>query len=112
MSLRRSSIKPRSLTLSLHLLHLQSNDEGAVPQVKYNFVELSALDQMEKDQTCGTSPCCLPCPAFSLKTLMLFVASTDVLAVIKEVGDLGSITGKASQKPVRSRVSAIQRRGD
>lgn len=62
MSLRQSSIKPVSLTLSLHLLHLQSNDEGAVPQVKYNFVELSALDQMEKDQTCGTSPCCLSCP--------------------------------------------------
>lgn len=33
----------------------QSNDEGAVPQVKYNFVELASLDQMEKDQTCGAS---------------------------------------------------------
>lgn len=37
----------------------QSNDEGAVPQVKYNFVELSSLDQMEKDQTCGASFFCL-----------------------------------------------------
>ena len=30
-------------------------DEGVVPQIKFNFIELSALDQMEKDQTCGTS---------------------------------------------------------
>lgn len=27
-----------------------------MPQVKYNFVELSTLGDLEKDNTCGSSP--------------------------------------------------------
>lgn len=50
-----------------------------VPQVKYNFVELASLDSVEKDQTC------------------------DVLAVVKEVGDVSSITAKASGRSVSKR---------
>lgn len=45
-------------------------EDESVPQVKYNFVPIENLASVEKDQTC------------------------DVLAVVKEVGELGQITAK------------------
>jgi replication factor A1 len=48
-----------------------------VPQIKYAFTDLSKLTDLEKD------------------------ATTDVIGVVKDVGEIGSITGKATQRPVR-----------
>jgi replication factor A1 len=47
-----------------------------VPQVKFSFVPLNQLTDVEKDSIC------------------------DVIGVVKEVGELGSITSKATQKSV------------
>ncbi|KAL7413747.1 hypothetical protein BDY24DRAFT_414880 [Mrakia frigida] len=65
-----------------------AEDEGAVPQIKFNFIELSALDQMEKDQTC------------------------DVLAIVKDVSEVTSITGKTSNRPVTKRELTIVDRSE
>ena len=50
-----------------------------MPQVKYDFKPLAELDSVDKDQTC------------------------DVLAVVKEVGEVSSITAKASGRSVSKR---------
>jgi len=50
-----------------------------VPQVKYSFVSIADLAKLEKDAVC------------------------DVLAVVKEVHELGSINSKATQKPFSKR---------
>ena len=50
--------------------------------MRFDFVDLSQISELEKDQM------------------------TDVLAVVKEVGDLGSITSKATQRPVRCQILA------
>ncbi|KAG8702561.1 Replication factor A protein 1 [Ceratobasidium sp. 395] len=54
-------------------------DESAVPKLKYNFLELSQLDTVEKD------------------------AMIDVLGVVTEVKPIDSITVKATQKTVPKR---------
>lgn len=54
-------------------------DDDSVPQVKYNFKPLANLDEVQKD------------------------AIVDVIGVVKEVQDLGSVTSKATQKPFAKR---------
>ncbi|KAG2349455.1 replication factor-A protein 1 [Suillus weaverae] len=51
----------------------------SVPMMKYNFVELSSLEKLEKDNTC------------------------DVIGVVKEVGPLGEITSKATNRTIPKR---------
>lgn len=53
-------------------------DDDSVPQIKYNFQRIGDLAEVEKD------------------------AMTDVIGVVKEVNELGSVTSKATQKPVRA----------
>ncbi|KLT46222.1 replication factor-a protein [Cutaneotrichosporon oleaginosum] len=54
-------------------------DDDSVPQVKYNFKPLANLDEVAKD------------------------GIVDVIGVVKEVHDLGSVTSKATQKPFSKR---------
>ncbi|TFK54656.1 replication factor-a protein [Heliocybe sulcata] len=54
-------------------------DASNVPAVRYNFVNLNGLEELQKDATC------------------------DFIGVIKDVGDLGTITSKASNKTVAKR---------
>ncbi|GMK57399.1 hypothetical protein CspeluHIS016_0402330 [Cutaneotrichosporon spelunceum] len=54
-------------------------DDDSVPQVKYNFKPLANLDDVPKD------------------------GIVDVIGVVKEVHDLGSVTSKATQKPFAKR---------
>ncbi|KAJ9122401.1 hypothetical protein QFC22_001824 [Naganishia vaughanmartiniae] len=54
-------------------------DDESVPQIKYNFVSIEGLANVEKDQTC------------------------DVLAVVKDVGELGQITSKSNGRPFSKR---------
>ncbi|KAG1761684.1 hypothetical protein EDD22DRAFT_980084 [Suillus occidentalis] len=51
----------------------------SVPKMKYNFVELSSLEKLEKDNTC------------------------DVIGVVKEVGPLSEITSKATNRTIPKR---------
>lgn len=51
--------------------------------MRFDFVDLSGISELEKDQMC------------------------DILAVVKEVGELGSITSKATQRPVRDLTSTL-----
>ncbi|KAG2041899.1 hypothetical protein BDR03DRAFT_997436 [Suillus americanus] len=51
----------------------------SVPMMKYNFVELSSLEKLERDNTC------------------------DVIGVVKEVGPLGEITSKATNRTIPKR---------
>ncbi|WOO77315.1 Replication factor A protein 1 [Vanrija pseudolonga] len=54
-------------------------DDDSVPQIKYNFKGLGDLGDLAKD------------------------AVTDVIGVVKDVYDLGSVTSKATQKPFAKR---------
>ncbi|KAJ9093583.1 hypothetical protein QFC19_008312 [Naganishia cerealis] len=54
-------------------------EDESVPQIKYNFVSIEGLSAVEKDQTC------------------------DVLAVVKDVGELGQITSKSNGRPFSKR---------
>lgn len=54
-------------------------DDDAVPQIKYKFTPIDQLGNHEKDEI------------------------LDVLAVVKDVGELGSINSKATQKPFSKR---------
>ncbi|TXT13513.1 hypothetical protein VHUM_00880 [Vanrija humicola] len=54
-------------------------DDDSVPQIKYNFKGLGDLGELAKD------------------------AVTDVIGVVKDVYDLGSVTSKATQKPFAKR---------
>lgn len=56
--------------------YVQCTDTSDVPQVKFSFVELSGLQDLDKDATC------------------------DVIGIVKDVGELGSITSKATQRSV------------
>ncbi|KAG2362493.1 replication factor-A protein 1 [Suillus spraguei] len=51
----------------------------SVPMMKYNFVELASLEKLERDNTC------------------------DVIGVVKEVGPLGEITSKATNRTIPKR---------
>ncbi|KAG0697017.1 hypothetical protein DFH29DRAFT_812337 [Suillus ampliporus] len=51
----------------------------SVPMMKYNFVQLSSLEELQKDHTC------------------------DVIGIVKEVGPLGEITSKASNRTIPKR---------
>lgn len=57
----------------------QCEDQDSAPQIKYNFVALAELAEVEKD------------------TLV------DVLGIVKENGELGEITAKATQKQIKKR---------
>ena len=61
----------------------QCTDTDNVPEMRFDFVDLSGISELEKDQMC------------------------DILAVVKEVGELGSITSKATQRPVRDLTSTL-----
>ncbi|OJA10202.1 hypothetical protein AZE42_05120 [Rhizopogon vesiculosus] len=50
-----------------------------VPMMKYSFVPLSSLEELQKDHTC------------------------DVIGIVKEVGPIGEITSKASNKTIPKR---------
>ncbi|WVF69368.1 hypothetical protein IAT40_004144 [Kwoniella sp. CBS 6097] len=54
-------------------------DDDSVPQVKYAFKGIGDLGDLNKDEIC------------------------DVIGVVREVGDLGSVTSKATQKPFAKR---------
>ncbi|KAK1925386.1 hypothetical protein DB88DRAFT_450919 [Papiliotrema laurentii] len=54
-------------------------DDDSVPKVKYNFVSIGDLGERQKDETC------------------------DVIGVVKEIYELGSVTSKATQKPFAKR---------
>ena len=55
---------------------VQCTDTDDLPVPTFEFTPINDVSNVEKDATC------------------------DVLAVVKEVGELGSITSKATQKPV------------
>jgi replication factor A1 len=61
--------------------------------VKYNFVELSGLESLAKDAICGaygsSSPCTWCRQIFS-----------DVIGIVKDQGELASITSKVNNKVV------------
>jgi replication factor A1 len=57
----------------------KANDKGSVPQIRYNFVNIQALQEVDKDQT------------------------IDCIAVLKEIGDVSEITSKTSQKAYAKR---------
>ncbi|WVQ73180.1 hypothetical protein IAR50_002744 [Cryptococcus sp. DSM 104548] len=54
-------------------------EDDTVPQVKYNFKGIGDLGELQKDDLC------------------------DVIGVVKDVGDLGSITSKSTNKPFAKR---------
>ncbi|ODO10082.1 hypothetical protein I350_02308 [Cryptococcus amylolentus CBS 6273] len=54
-------------------------EDDTVPQVKYNFKGIGELGELQKDDLC------------------------DVIGVVKDVGDLGSITSKSTNKPFAKR---------
>ncbi|WWC62468.1 uncharacterized protein I303_105064 [Kwoniella dejecticola CBS 10117] len=54
-------------------------DDDSVPQVKYNFKGIDALGETQKDELC------------------------DVIGVVREVGEIGSVTSKATNKPFAKR---------
>ncbi|ORY31367.1 hypothetical protein BCR39DRAFT_90121 [Naematelia encephala] len=54
-------------------------DDETVPQVKYNFTPIGELGNLQKDELC------------------------DVIGIVKEVHELGSVTSKATQKPFAKR---------
>ncbi|KZV65414.1 replication factor-a protein [Peniophora sp. CONT] len=58
-------------------------DATSFPVIKYNFVTLQDLNNIEKDQFC------------------------DVLAVVKEIGDVGSITTKAGKPLTKRELSLV-----
>jgi replication factor A1 len=80
-----------------HIDFPQCKDKTDVPMIKYNFVELANLGQLEKDAVCGKVYANAPLS----KAQRRYVA--DVIAVIKDVGDLGEITSKATQRTIPKR---------
>lgn len=63
--------------------------------MKYNFVELSSLEKLEKDNTCGR--------CFTIYAVLFLTRSPwlpDVIGVVKEVGPLSEITSKATNRTV------------
>jgi replication factor A1 len=70
-------------SLFLFALLFQCEDQDGAPQVKYNFVSLADLADVEKD------------------------SMVDVLGIVKENGELGEITAKASQKQIKKRELTI-----
>ncbi|EIW73657.1 replication factor A1 [Tremella mesenterica] len=58
---------------------IQPCDDESVPQIKYNFKSVGDLGDLQKDELC------------------------DVIGVVKEVGELGSVTSKATNKPFAKR---------
>jgi len=63
--------------------------------MKYNFVELSSLEKLERDNTCGR--CFAICVGFSFTSNPSLL---DVIGIVKEVGPLGEITSKATNRTV------------
>jgi len=67
------------LTFERDTMVEKAEDTGNVPQVKYNFYNIESLQQVEKD------------------------ATIDIIGVIKEVGDVSSITSQKTGKPYEKR---------
>ncbi|BFZ57974.1 Replication factor A protein 1 [Savitreella phatthalungensis] len=61
----------------------KADDAGAVPDIKYQFVELADLEKVDKD------------------------AVVDVIGVIKDTGEVGQITSKTTNKPFDKRELTI-----
>ncbi|KAH0832173.1 hypothetical protein J3R83DRAFT_13086 [Lanmaoa asiatica] len=64
---------------SVNELTSQCVDTANLPTIRYNFISLSSLEDLQKDSTC------------------------DVIAIVKEVGPLGEVISKASNKSVAKR---------
>ena len=67
------------LTFERDTLVEKAEDQTNGPQIKYNFVEISKLDQVEKDTT------------------------IDVIGILKEVAEVSQITSKTTSKPYDKR---------
>jgi hypothetical protein len=63
-----------------------------VPEIKYNFVKLDDLINKPKESTCGRS-LSVPFCSIALKC----AHPLDVIAVVSEVGDIGSISTKTNR---------------
>jgi len=61
-----------------------------VPKVKYSFKSIGELGDLQKDEVCGEWP----------EVRLRPELTTDVIGIVKEVHELGSVTSKATQKPV------------
>jgi replication factor A1 len=57
----------------------KANDMGSVPQIRYNFVNIQALQEVDKDTT------------------------IDCIGVVKEIGEVGEFTAKSTNKPYSKR---------
>ena len=74
-------------------VYFKCHETTNVPMVKYNFVQLSGLESLAKDAVCGM--CC--CHAFRESFLQTIA---DVIGVVKDRGDLSTITSKTTNKSV------------
>lgn len=61
-----------------------------MPSIKYNFIGLEALNDIEKDATCGK----LAASAPSTASHMVYL---DVIGIIKEVGEVTEIPTKTQR---------------
>lgn len=60
--------------------------------MKFNFTSIGDLGNVEKDAVCGGW-------LFASDAVHRLM-ETDVIGIVKEVGEVGNITSKATQKPV------------
>ncbi|KAH8117078.1 replication factor-a protein [Phellopilus nigrolimitatus] len=67
---------------------VECEDQENAPQVKYNFVQLSDLESVQKDSTC------------------------DVIGVVKEVSDVSEITSRATSRQVKKRELSLVDRSE
>ncbi|ORX40177.1 hypothetical protein BD324DRAFT_616671 [Kockovaella imperatae] len=58
---------------------IEACDDESVPKMKYNFTSIGDLESLQKDEMC------------------------DVIGIVKEVHELGSVTSKATNKPFAKR---------
>ena len=85
----------------------QCTDQTSVPEVKYNFVEFSQLETVEKDSTCGELGTIV-----NVRVYKLILLSQDIIGVVKDSGQCTEIIAKASQKAVNRReLTLVDRSG-
>ena len=80
-----SLLTPHAVLLFILLPHPQCTDTDNVPQIKYSFVELARLAECQANDM------------------------IDVIGIVKDIGETGTITSKATQKPVRPRRALLSR---
>jgi len=74
------------------------DNADAIPTIRYSFVSISDLDNVEKDSAVGR-----PTHTYLRSNLLLTMCTTDILAVVRSVEELGSITTKTTQKTLPKR---------